>query len=315
MKAHLAGTNETLGSSTRGKITERPASVLTKERKAHMKIALSLYCVMLAMLFHPVAPKSEAPFRIINIHQTDSGYQYFDSIAIISAEDFNAFVGEISRQQYWSDKQGFVDALLKAKVNFNQEALVLLRRSVGNGGVGVSFENPVLQEKTLFCKIGGEAQGAAIDVVSYHCFALAVSKSLVNRVQLNSSPDFAGQPPPPAILLSTTERQSFNMRRDPPPPPKPSPSECPKLIVGCPNDVLETGKTYEVKLLVEGSNLKDDVTYNWSVTGAEIAGGQGTRGLVVRIKEPNEIVKVWVSLGGVNPYCDAVANCSCGPTK
>ena len=108
------------------------------------------------------------------------------------------------------------------------------------------------------------------------------------------------------------------MRRDPPPrpsPPKPSPSECPKLILACPTGVLETGKTYEVKLVVEGVNPKDYVNNNWSVTGAEIAGGQGTRALVVRIKEPNEMVKVWVSLGGVNPYCDAVANCSCGPTK
>ncbi|HEX6648176.1 MAG TPA: hypothetical protein VF075_01510 [Pyrinomonadaceae bacterium] len=282
-----------------------------------MKILLSLCCVMLAVLFHPVAPKSEASFRIINIHPWEMGYNYFDSLAITSSEDFKAFVDEVSRQQYWSDKQGFIDALLQAKVDFNREALVLLRHDSGGGAARVTLEPPALQDKTLLCEIRSEILGASVDDMPFHCFALAVSKSLVNKVQLNSTRGLR-ESPRPTILLSTTERQPFNMRRDPPPqpsPPKPSPSECPKLIMGCPTDVLETGKTYEVKLIVKGVNPKDDVSYNWSVTGAEIAGGQGTRALVVRIKQPNEIVKVWVSLGGVNPYCDAVANCSCGPTK
>jgi len=70
-----------------------------------------------------------------------------------------------------------------------------------------------------------------------------------------------------------------------------------------------------VKLLVEGGNLKDDVNYNWSVTGGEIVGGQGTRSLAVRINQPNKMLEVWVSLGGINPYCDAVTSCSCGPTR
>jgi len=284
-----------------------------------MKILLSLCCVTLAMMFHPVARKNESgsSFRIINIYQRESGYNYFDSMAITSAEDFKAFLEEVSRQQYWSNKQGFIDALLQAKVDFNQEALVLLRHDAA-GAARVTLETPVLQDKTLLCEIRSELLGASAGDMPFHCFALAVSKSVVNKVQLNAVRGGLLEPPRPTILLSTTERQPFNMRRDPPPPPpapKPAPSECPKLIIDCPTDVLETGKTYMVKLLVEGGNLKDDVNYNWSVTGAEIVGGQGTRALVVRIKQPNEIVKAWVSLGGVNPYCDAVANCSCGPTK
>ena len=105
------------------------------------------------------------------------------------------------------------------------------------------------------------------------------------------------------------------MRRDPPPPPKPAPGECPKLTIECPTDLLETGKTYVVKVLAEGGNLKPDVAYNWSVTGGEIVGGQGTPGLVVRIKEPNKMLDAWISLGNINPHCDAVANCSAGPTR
>jgi hypothetical protein len=104
------------------------------------------------------------------------------------------------------------------------------------------------------------------------------------------------------------------MRRDPQSP-KPTPSECPKLIISCPTDLLETGKTYLVKVRVEGGDIKDNGNFNWSVTGAEIVGGQGTRALAVRINEPDKKVEAWVSLGGRDPHCDPVANCSCGPSK
>lgn len=279
-----------------------------------MKIVLLLCSVTLAMLLHPIVLKNEneSSFRTIDILQGENGYKYFDSMVITSSQDFKAFLEEISQQLYWNNRQEFVNALLNAKVDFNQEALVLLRHDEGSGTARVSFGTPVLQDKTLLCEIRSELHGMGPAVMAYHCFALAVSKSLVNKVQLNTVAAF--EHPRPTILLSTTERQPWTMRRDTPPQ-KPSPSDCPKLILGCPTDLLETGKTYVVRLLVEGGNPKDDVNYNWSVSGAQIVGGQGTRSLVVRINHPNKIVKAWVSLGGVNPYCDAVASCSCGPTR
>ena len=281
-----------------------------------MKIVLFLCCVTLAMLPHPVVLNNGSePFRTINIRRGDNGYSYFGSMVITSSQDFKAFLDELSQQLFWTNRQEFVDALLNAKIDFNQEALVLLRHDDGFGGVNVPFETPVVQDKTLVCEIRGqEIRGAGFGIVAYHCFALAVSKSLVNKVQLNA-PGLDGGPRPPTFL-STTERQPLLiLRRDTLPPPKPSTSDCPKLILGCPTDLLETGKTYVVKLLVEGVNPKDDVSYNWSVTGAQIVQGQGTRSLSVRINEPNKIVEAWVSLGGVNPDCNAVTSCSCGPSK
>jgi hypothetical protein len=282
-----------------------------------MKLALSLCCVMLALLLPPrsIKNQSEPAFRTINIYASDNGYNYFDSMAITSSQDFKTFLEEVSQHQlYWSNKEAFVNTLLNANVDFNREALVLLRYTDPYGAARVPFETPVLKEKTLVCEIHREVLGAGLGIVGYHGFALAVSKSVVERVEWKAVVGAPNQQVAP-ILLSTNESQPLKVRRDPPPPPKPLPGECPKLILGCPNDVLETGKTYLLKLVVEGGILKDDVTYNWSVTGAEIVGGQGTRGLAVRIKNPNEIVTTWVSLGGVNPYCEAVTNCSCGPTR
>ena len=79
--------------------------------------------------------------------------------------------------------------------------------------------------------------------------------------------------------------------------------------------MLETGKTYVVKLLLEGGNPKDDMNYGWTVQGGEIVEGQGTRSLKVRINHPNEILKAWVSVGGINPYCEGTVSCSCGPSR
>src|ERR1044072_2482040 len=98
-----------------------------------MKTLLLLCCVTLAMLFHPVAAKNESgsSFRIINISQTESGYSYLPSMAITSAEDFKAFLDEVSQQMFWTNKREFIDTLVQANVDFNQEALVLLRQDQG----------------------------------------------------------------------------------------------------------------------------------------------------------------------------------------
>jgi hypothetical protein len=281
-----------------------------------MKVVLSLCCVTLAMLLHPNVSnnQSEPAFRTIKIYQTELGYAYFESMAITTSEDFNAFLTEISRQTGWNNRQGFVDALVNAKIDFNREALVLLRHDEPSGSAIVSFETPVLKEKTLVCEIRGKLTGTGTGDMAYHGFALAVSKSLVNQVELTSVPGFAPERPRPTIHLSTTERQPLKVRHDVVPE-KPGPGDCPKLIIACPTDVLETGKTYVVKLVVEGGKPKYDPIYAWSVQGGEIVEGQGIPTLKFRVTHPNEIVKAFVEVAGFNPYCERLATCSCGLTR
>src|ERR1051325_7155829 len=126
--------------------------------KVDMKVVLSLCCVTLAMLLHPNVSnnQSESAFRTIKIFQTELGYSYFESMAITTGEDFNAFLAEIPNQTGWNNRQGFVDALVNAKIDFNREALVLLRHDEPSGSVEVSFETPVLKDKTLFCETRGK---------------------------------------------------------------------------------------------------------------------------------------------------------------
>ena len=279
-----------------------------------MKIILLLCCMTLAMAPHPTRSNNAPSFRVIDIQQREFGYSHFESMAITTSEDLNAFLEEMS-QLTWNNRQAFVDTLLDAKIDFNKEALVLLRHTEGSGSVQVKFETPVLQDKTLVCEIRGELMAAAGTAdMAYHCFALAVSKSLVDKVELKAVSGLFVPRPLPTVVLSTTERQPLKINR-PTPPEKPSPGDCPKVSLACPTDLLETGKTYTVTALVEGGKPKYEVSYNWAVQGGEIADGQGLRSLKFRIKEPNQIVKVFVELVGFNPYCDRLATCEIGPTR
>jgi hypothetical protein len=178
-----------------------------------MKIFLSLCCVMLAMVLHPTT--SAPSFRVINIPQREFGYSHFESMAITTSEDLNAFLEEMS-QLSWNNRQVFVDALLDAKIDFNKEALVLLRHTEGSGSAQVSFDTPVLQDKTLLCEIRSEMTGVGTADMAYHCFALAVSKSLVDKVQLKAASGLLGVRPLPTVLLSTTERQPLKINRPTP---------------------------------------------------------------------------------------------------
>ena len=183
-----------------------------------MKIFLLLCCMTLAMAPHPTTSNNEiAPsFRVIDIYQREFGYSNFESMAITTGEDLNTFLEEMS-QLGWNNRQAFVDALLNAKIDFNKEALVLLRHTEGSGSVQVKFETPVLQGKTLVCEIHGELMAAAGTAdMAYHCFALVVSKSLVDKVELKAVSGLFVPRPLPTVVLSTTERQPLKINRPTP---------------------------------------------------------------------------------------------------
>jgi len=272
------------------------------------------------MLLHPAVSKNETAqsksqngpaFRVIEIQRGELGYSNFETMAITSKEDFDTFLREIT-QLGWSNRQAFQDALTDARIDFNQETLILLRHSEGSSGVQVSFEPPVLRDKTLLTEIRGALmQGMATGDMAYYCFALAVSKSLVNKVELNAVSGLFELRHLPTIVLSTTEKQPLKFVR--PPPPRTSPPDCPRTRIQCPSDMPETGKTYKFTLHVDGLNTSNDVTYIWSVSNGEILFGQGTRTLEIRVKDPRKAVTATASLAGIDPDCNgATASCSFG---
>ncbi len=154
-----------------------------------MKLLLSL--LLFAMLFQsdPSTTKRGKSFRIIPIQKKENGYSNFVSIALTSKDDFDSFMRRTSTQIGWNNRKGFEDALREAKVDFSQEALLLLRHTEPSGSVQVRFETPTLQERKLVCEIRGKAIPpgfAGTADMAYYCFAVVVSKSAVNQVELQT---------------------------------------------------------------------------------------------------------------------------------
>ena len=278
-----------------------------------MKIALSLCCVMLAMLFHPTLSQNESQsaFRVIDAPQGDIGVTYFGSMAITTSEDFNAFLAEIAQQEVWGNRQAFVDALVNAKIDFDKEALVLLRYDQSGGG-RFPFEQPVLKDKALLVEIRVEQPfGAGLGIFSSYCYTLAVSKSLIDTVEFRVTGPPTALRDPPILLFPTKYRRGLNLvRRDPPR----KPLNCPKLVLKCPTELVEKGTIS--KLVVEGLSPKDDVAYAWSLVGGEIVEGQGTASLKVRINDANRFVTATVDIGGgIDPNCEHTFACTFGTLK
>lgn len=96
-----------------------------------------------------------------------------------------------------------MDGIAKAAVDFENEVLILVRHTEGSGSVGVAFKTPIVMLKTLVCKIERKEPEVRTADMAYYCFALAVSKSVVQEVVL----EIAGREP---LVLPFIEKKRSN---------------------------------------------------------------------------------------------------------
>jgi hypothetical protein len=149
-----------------------------------MKPFLTLVLLMLFCNQSLVAQEPQA-FRVIPIANKENGYSNFESVAFNSKAEFESFLAGTSKQDGWNNRQAFADALQNANIDFTREALVLLRHNETSGSVRVSFETPNLVARKLVCQIRGKAlTGMGTMDMAYYCFAVVVSRSVVNEVEL-----------------------------------------------------------------------------------------------------------------------------------
>ena len=154
-----------------------------------MKIILCFLLLAIPIHVDRATNEGPEPFRIVPIQPREHGYSTFESIAIRSESELDAFLKDTAKKIGWNHRQVFEDALLNAKVDFSKEALVLLRHTEGSGSVKVDFETPVLKGRNLLCEIKGrpipDGFGGTGDM-AYYCFAVVVSKEQVNQVELQA---------------------------------------------------------------------------------------------------------------------------------
>jgi hypothetical protein len=175
--------------------------------------------LLLAMLLPAglVTTKTSESFRVIPISKRENGYSNFASIAFTSQDELDSFIRRTSTQIGWNQRQGFEDALRKAKVDFSQEALVLLRHTEPSGSVQVTFETPTLEGRKLVCAIRGKpiAPGSAGTAdMAHYCLAVVVSKSAVTQVELQAVEGGFHERPLAPIIFSIASKEPSTQSLD-----------------------------------------------------------------------------------------------------
>ena len=133
--------------------------------------------------------KEAKVYRQISLPRKSSAYTELNSMVIRTQAQFDAFfkqarAGSISRYaaQAWQQME---DALREGKIDFETEALVLLRYPRGiSGSATVILDEPTLKDRMLTCHLRHETPELSTSDISYRIVALAISKADVDKVTL-----------------------------------------------------------------------------------------------------------------------------------
>lgn len=126
-------------------------------------------------------------FRVITIPDREYGYSNFESTVIRSKTELDSFIEKVSGKgtRGWNNRKDFVDGIITAAVDFENEVLVLVRHTEGSGSVRVALKTTMVKGETLVCTIERKVPEDCTKDMAYYCFALAVSKSVVQEVEMS----------------------------------------------------------------------------------------------------------------------------------
>src|SRR5690242_8532692 len=68
-----------------------------------------------------------SPVRVLAVPRDDNGYSGFGSLVIGSRAQLDSFKNTVEGQAGWNDRAGFLRVLDQARIDFEREALVLIR--------------------------------------------------------------------------------------------------------------------------------------------------------------------------------------------
>lgn len=114
--------------------------------------------------------------RVIAIPAQEHGYSNFETMVIRSQAELDQFLKKVSTQSGWNEQAKFTQAIPQAKLDFDKEVLVLIRRDEGSGSVRVTFHQPSVEGKKIICKIDRKVPEIGTADMAFYCYALAVTK-------------------------------------------------------------------------------------------------------------------------------------------
>jgi len=148
--------------------------------------SLIAFAVLTAVVPTGVAQDSKESkgYRIVGIPGREHGYGNFETQVIASAKDLDAFLKKVEGQQGWNDRAAFLKGIAAGKVDFDKEALVLIRQTEGSGSNKVGLAAPELKGDKLVATLNREVAGIGTADIADYCFAVAVEKGKVKTVEV-----------------------------------------------------------------------------------------------------------------------------------
>ena len=120
-------------------------------------------------------------FRTVAIPVRDNAYSRFNSQVIGSREQLDQLLSSVPESE-WRGKELFVRVIQESDLDFDRDALILLRNTEGSGSVGVSLDTPRVKSRRLLSTIQRRVPPLGTADMAYYAFALAVSKYQVDEV-------------------------------------------------------------------------------------------------------------------------------------
>jgi hypothetical protein len=145
--------------------------------------SLVIFAAIAACVSAPAQEKEVAPpYRVLNIPAREHGYGNFKTQVIHSQKELDDLIKKSVGDLGWNNRQAFVEGLQKGKVNFEREALVLLRNTEGSGSVKVTPQ-PQINGKTLIVRLRRDVPEIGTADIADYCFAIAVDRGRIEQVQ------------------------------------------------------------------------------------------------------------------------------------
>ncbi|MES2354610.1 MAG: hypothetical protein V4568_09455 [Pseudomonadota bacterium] len=125
-------------------------------------------------------------FRLIPVPTKDHGYSNFQSMIIRSQQELDAVMEALGRKEMgWNNLAGFSKPIQGAAIDFNKEALVLIRHTENSGAVEVAVEQPRMNGLVLVWSIKRkQASGVGTADMAYYGYSVVVLKEKVRQVQV-----------------------------------------------------------------------------------------------------------------------------------
>ncbi|MBC8278781.1 MAG: hypothetical protein H8E46_11160 [FCB group bacterium] len=125
---------------------------------------------------------SEKAFRVV--FMPGHFYYLIENKMIYSHAQLENYLIELRQSRYYIGYEHFEDSLNKVNLNFDKEALVIIKHRESSESTKVEFIEPVAHEDRLICIINRIVPQIMNLMEAHYCYALVVDKTIIREIEV-----------------------------------------------------------------------------------------------------------------------------------